>query len=158
LKILRSETDKRRMVCAGNFLTSYRYRLIRLQLEELGTELRVRTSLPDGTLTLNFDLDLGAAPAEPPPGSPFTDWHTARRFAGPMPFTFSPEADGSFVVIEGSRTSWTPRPVVVRDWSVARFDEAPLRGTTPILANAFMVEGVDYRWERGRLVRPGGAA
>jgi hypothetical protein len=72
-----------------------------------------------------------------------------------MPFTFSPEDDGAFVVIEGSRQNWVPRPIVVRKWKVGLFDELPLQGTTPILANAFAVKDISYRWEKGRIVRPG---
>ena len=68
------------------------------------------------------------------------------------------DGDGSFVVIEGNRQDWVPRPVSVKSWQVAIFDEAPLRGTKPILANAFAVENVAYHWKRGRIVRPGGAA
>jgi hypothetical protein len=75
-----------------------------------------------------------------------------------MPFTFSPEGDGSFVVIEGSRGEWKPRPVVVKNWEVGLFREFPLCDATPILANAFVVENVDYRWEKGRIVKPGGRA
>jgi hypothetical protein len=158
LKILRSETDQRRMVWIGNLLTSYRYRHVRLRVEETGAETRVQTALPDGSPTLDLRFDSHSAPAHPPEGSPFPDWHTARRFAGPMPFTFSPEADGSFLVIEGTRTSWVPRPILVRNWQVGLFDETPFCGTPPILANAFAVEGVSYRWEKGRIVRPGGDA
>jgi hypothetical protein len=155
LRILRSETDKRRMVRAGNLLTRYRYRHVRLRAEQTGATMRVETSLADGSQTLDLTVELSAEPAELPAGSIFRDWHSARRFAGPMPFTFSPEDDGSFVVIEGSRTTWAPRPIAVRNWRVALFDEPPLRGIAPVLANAFVVEGVSYRWERGRVVTPG---
>jgi hypothetical protein len=75
-----------------------------------------------------------------------------------MPFTFSPRSDGRFVVIEGNRQTWTPRPVSVTNWQVSLFEEEPLRGNRPILANAFAVENVNYRWERGRIVTPGKAA
>ena len=156
LKILRSETDRRRMVWMGNLLTRYHYRHVNVSLQEAGAETRVRTSLSDGTPTLDLTFDSRAESASLPHGSPFPDWHTARLFAGPMPFTFSPENDGSVVVIEGSRQSWVPRPVAVKKWRVGLFDESPLCGTTPILANAFAVEDVSYRWERGRIVRPGG--
>ncbi len=156
LKILRSETDKRRMVRMGNLLTRYHYRHVNVSLQESGAETRVQTSLRDGTPTLDLTFDGRAESASLPHGSPFPDWHTARLFAGPMPFTFSPENDGSVVVIEGSRQSWVPRPVAVKKWQVGLFDESPLRGTTPILANAFAVEDVSYRWERGRIVRPRG--
>ncbi len=153
LRILRSETDRRRMVWMGNLLTRYRYRHMRVQEEDAAGATRVRTVKRDGTpsLELVFDPEDGA---DLPPGSPFPDWKTARRFAGPMPFTFSPETDGCVVVVEGTRTNWTPRPVTVREWRVALFDEPPFRGTTPILANAFEVEGIPYRWERGRIVKP----
>ncbi len=154
LKILRSETDKRRMVWLGNLLTGYRYRHVNLRTERAGSTMRVATSLADGTPTLELRFDLAASPAELPEGSPFPDWRTARRFAGPLPFTFSPEPDGSFVVVEGSRTDWTPRPVLVKEWRVALFDESPLRDAKPVLANAFTVEGVSYRWAKGRRVLP----
>jgi hypothetical protein len=93
-----------------------------------------------------------------PENSPFPDWSTARRFAGPMPFTFSPENDGSFVVIEGTRQHWVPQPVPVKEWKVGIFEEAPFAGTNPILANAFAVESVPYRWEKGRVVWPEGTS
>jgi hypothetical protein len=157
LKIMRSETDKRRMVWAGNLLTRYYYRHVSVVIQESGAETRVQTSLGDGTPTLDLTFESRAESVSLPKGSPFPDWHAARLFAGPMPFTFSPESDGTFVVIEGSRQDWVPRPVVVKQWRVGLFDEPPLLGTTPVLANAFAVEGVSYRWEKGRIVRPGSA-
>jgi hypothetical protein len=72
-----------------------------------------------------------------------------------MPFTFSPEANGNFIVIEGKRTDWTPRPISVKHWHVGLFDEMSLKGVKPILANAFAVENISYRWNRGRIVRSG---
>ena len=158
LKIVRSETDKRRMVWLGNLMTGYRYRHVNLRVKEAGSETRVETSLADGSRTLALTFESPDVPVPLPEGSPFGDWHTARQFAGPMPFTFSPEDDGRFVVIEGSRQDWVPRPVRVNDWHVSLFHEAALRGTKPILANAFTVEGVSYRWKSGRMVRPGGGA
>lgn len=157
LNILRSETDKRRMVWMGNQLTRYRYRHVKVKIDESGAETRVQTYLANGCTSVDITLDNSSAAAELPAGSPFADWRTARQYAGPMPFTFSVEAEGSVVVIEGRRQDWSPRPTGVKKWQVGLFDEAPLRGTTPILANAFAVENIAYRWEKGRIVRPGGA-
>jgi Uncharacterized conserved protein (COG2071) len=151
LQILRSETDKTRMVLSGNLLTHYNYR--KVNLEDSGS--RVRTWTPDGRETLDLSFDLTSEPDSPPEGSPFADLRAARNFAGPMPFTFDAEGDGRFVVIEGKRTEWIPRPVKILDWKVGLFDESPFRGVKPLLANAFRVEGVPYRWERGRLITPG---
>jgi uncharacterized protein YqjF (DUF2071 family) len=155
LKIVRSETDKQTMVWSGNLLTHYAYRRVNVTIQETGAETRVQTSLGDGTPTLELTFDSRTESSALPEGSPFPDWHTARLFAGPMPFTFSPEADGTFVVIEGSRQNWVPRPVVVKQWKVGLFGESPLRERTPILANAFAVEKIPYRWEKGRIVRLG---
>ena len=156
LRILRSETDKRRMVLLGNQMTGYNYRHVKVQIRRSNSETRVITALAGGEKTLDLTFDAESENPPLPEGSPFADWRTARQFAGPMPFTFSPEADGSFVVIEGKRADWTPRPISVKDWQVGLFDEAPLRGVKPILANAFAVENIAYRWSRGRIVRPGG--
>ncbi len=158
LKILRSETDKRRMVWMGNLLTKYNYRHVNVRIDKDGPATNVETSLSDGTRTLNVSFEADGGSAELPKGSPFPDWRTARLYAGPMPFTFSPEPDGTFVVIEGSRTDWVPRPVHVKSWHVSLFDELPLRNAEPILANAFAVEGVSYRWEKGRIVTPGASS
>ncbi|HUR47673.1 MAG TPA: DUF2071 domain-containing protein [Candidatus Saccharimonadales bacterium] len=154
LKIIRSETDKRRMVWSGNLLTRYNYRHVKVAITESASETRVRTALRDGTPTIDLTFDARTESATIPAGSPFPDWHTARLFAGPMPFTFSPESDGTFVVIEGSRQNWVPRPVTVKNWCVGLFAEPALAGTAPILANAFAVEAIPYRWDRGRVVRP----
>jgi uncharacterized protein YqjF (DUF2071 family) len=159
LRILRSETDRRGMVWAGNLMTAYNYRLARVRVEKEQGELRVETFRPSGERTLRVVLEPGVEPERPPEGSPFPDWRTARRFAGPMPFTFSPAGDGKFVVIEGGRSSWQPRPVAVSEWEVGFFSEGVLRDQKPVLANAFVVEDVEfYRWEKGRMVRPGGGA
>ena len=158
LRILRSETDKRGMVFFGNLMTRYNYRRVDPHIVRTGPETRVVTRLPNGPATLDLTCDAETPDAPLPADSPFCDWRQARRFAGPMPFTFSPERDGRFVVIEGRRTDWVPRPIRVGHWQVGLFDEPELHGQTPILANAFAVENIDYRWSKGRLVRPGGAA
>lgn len=150
LKILRSETDKARMVFSGNLLTHYNYRRIRLA-ESPG---RIVTTLPGGSVTLDLGYD-EREDAGLPAGSPFPDWRTARRFAGPMPFTFDHEGGGRFVVVEGKRADWTPHPVEITGWRVGLFDETPFAGVEPVLANAFMVRNVPYRWERGRVITPG---
>jgi uncharacterized protein YqjF (DUF2071 family) len=158
LNIIRSETDKKRMVWAGNILTAYNYRHMNVRMTKSGSESTVETCQADGTRTMTLTFGEPSENVTLPTGSPFRDWHTARLFAGPMPFTFSPRSDGRFVVIEGSRQNWTPRPIPVKNWEVGLFQEQPFRGTKPILANAFSVEDVNYRWEKGRIVCPGRAA
>lgn len=147
LRILRSETNRRRMVRSGNLLTHYNYHHILLEQ----SDGFLRTSRPDGTPTLELRYREDN-PIVPPGGSPFPDWRAARQFAGPMPFTFDLEAPGKIVVIEGKRAGWTPRPFTVDVCNVSMFNEEPFRGCEPVLANAFCVGNIDYRWERGRLL------
>jgi hypothetical protein len=155
LKIIRSETDRKRMVWAGNILTAYNYRYVDARVTESALETNVETFLADGTRTVSITFGQPGENVALPAGSPFADWHAARLFAGPMPFTFSPHSQGRFVVIEGSREEWVPHPVPVKNWQVSLFEEKPLRGTKPILANAFIVKDVNYRWEKGRIITPG---
>ena len=153
LRILRSETDKSRMVWAGNLVTGYHYRHVSVQQTHEGDLTRVHAQTDAGVTTIDIALDASPGQVALPNGSPFRDWTQARRFAGPMPFTFSPEDEATVIVVEGTREHWEPRPIAVTSWRVAMFDEAPFRGTAPVLANAFMVENVAYRWKRGRVVR-----
>jgi len=148
LRILRSDTDKRRMAWAGNLLTHYRYRLCRARVDVDGT-MAVTVRTPGGEADLDVRADLRAADA-PPAGSPLRDLREARKFAGPLPFTFDHEPQtGSIVVIEGRRASWDPRPVTVEAHRSAFLERAGFADAR--LASAFYVHGIDYRWERGVL-------
>jgi len=152
LRILRSETDTRRMVWAGNLVTGYNYRFVTVEHTREGTAQRIHARTDAGVTSIDVTLDESPGDVALPAGSPFRDWTEARRFAGPMPFTFSPENDHTMVVVEGRRQHWEPRPIAVAAWRVAMFDDAPFRGVTPVLANAFVVEDVAYHWKRGRVV------
>lgn len=150
LRILRSDANRRLMVLAGNRLTHYQYRLARVMWRETPRELEIKVS----TLRAEADLELAAFPGEGlaplPPGSPFPDHRTARLFAGPLPFTFDYEREThSIVLIEGERDQWSPKPIEVAVRKVTFFNQTPFNAVEPILANAFLVSGIPYRWKRG---------
>ncbi len=74
----------------------------------------------------------------------------ARRFAGPLPYTFDHEqATGSIVVVKAHRSTWLPEPVTVRVSRCTFFDRGPFAGSDPVLAQAFHVADLDYGWHRG---------
>ena len=86
-----------------------------------------------------------------PDGSPFNTLAEARRFAGPLPYTFDYEEEtGSIIGIRATRQQWEPRPVAVEVRRNTFLEREPWRGAHPVLANAFYVHGVPYRWEQGR--------
>jgi hypothetical protein len=101
---------------------------------------------------VSITADLGRMPAPLPEASPFGGLEEARRFAGPLPYTFHDEAQtGSLLSVRSTRSTWDPQPVAVEVRELD-FVSAGMFGAEPVLANAFYVSDVDYRWERGRLL------
>lgn len=149
LKILRSDTDSRLMLRAGNLLTHYGYRLARVACRRESDTLAIGAVTPGGAADIAVAASLEKDPRLPL-DSPFADWREARRFAGPLPFTFDYEPQThSMIVIEGVREHWQPRPVAASVTRLAFFDHPPFQKTTPRLASAFFVENIPYRWRRG---------
>lgn len=142
---LGSETDKRRMVLLGNLFTHYGYVRKRIVEVTTGTSTSVRSE--DGSTEVVF-ADDPLHPAGIPEGSPFSDWSEARRYVGPLPFTFSHDAVGKRVlIVEGARVDWHPRPIAVQQCSFAFLDKMKLSDLR--LANAFVMDHVPYEWKRG---------
>jgi hypothetical protein len=152
LRILRSDTDRRTMSVLGNLFTHYAYRLAKVRFSVSPGRLAISVATPGAEADLEVVADLAGKPAPLPPGSPFASLADARRFAGPLPFTFDYEREThSLVVVKGVRKAWSPEPVAVevaRNTFLAspRFAEA-----RPVLANAFHLADVPYRWTRGRV-------
>jgi len=154
LRILRSDTDHPGMVYAGNLLTHYHYRLCRAALEEddRGIHWTIRT--PRSEADLEVFARLSETPGPLPAGSPFGTVEEARRFAGPLPYTFDYEEETrSIIGIRAVRQSWNPRPVEVEVRKNTFLDREPFRAAPPVLANAFHVRDVPYQWQRGSRLR-----
>ena len=150
LRILRSDTNRRLMVMGGNCLTHYQYRLARVTCRENSGQLDIKVSTPGAEADLDITALIDAPPAPLPIGSPFLDQRTARLFAGPLPFTFDYEPQThSIVLIEGQRNRWSPKPVQVDVRKATFFNQTHFHGSEPILANAFLVSQIPYRWKRG---------
>jgi hypothetical protein len=131
-------------------LTHYRYRKCDVETQREGGTLDIRVTTPDAEADLAVRAFVGAPATEPPAGSPFPDLKIARKFAGPLPFTFDYEPETrQMVIIEGVREHWDPVPVRV-EVSRCTFLEKPPFAAHPVrLANAFFLESVPYRWKRG---------
>jgi hypothetical protein len=148
LRILRSDANRARMVTGGNLLTHYNYHRCTAHLVETGGRIRVDVETADhgGDVRLTIDRANPALPA----GSPFASVRDARRFAGPLPFTFDFEAETHAVIaIQAARANWRPEPVSALVERLSFFDQPAFRGCMPVLAAAFHVSDIDYRWERG---------
>ena len=150
LRILRSDTDKPVMKAFGNLLTHYNYCNADVKLEENGQELSIGIRTPKAVADLQVVADLSSRPAPLPQGSPFESLADARKFAGPLPFTFDYEKEThSIVVIKGVRKEWDPQPVAVRVLECTFFRDPRFQGVRPLLANAFYLRDVPYEWKKG---------
>lgn len=145
LYILKSETDKKKMEFFGNIFTHYNYTTTDIQQVE-GEE-----SIEISSVQSKFHvvLDKREENIKLPEDSPFADWKEARRFAGPLPFTFTYNEDTREVlIIEGVRQNWTPNPIQIRGY---QFDYLKtLHLENPILANAFIIKNIPYYWKKGK--------
>ena len=151
LRILRSDTDRTLMALGGNLLTHYNYHRCRANVVTAGDALRFTIHTPDAAGDLDVIVDRGDRGESPlPAGSPFASVREARRFAGPLPFTFDYEEEThSIVAIEARRTNWRPAPVAVHVNRVAFLDQPAFAACTPRLAAAFYVRDIEYHWLRG---------
>ena len=145
LYIIKTETDKRKMELLGNIFTHYNY-----------TTTDIKQSIKNGQKTIHskkskFELTIeqtdGAV--DLPEGSPFTEWKFARKYAGPMPHTFTyGEEDKSVLIIKGVRQNWKPEAVKVVSNKFDFLEKLNLEDL--VLANAFEIKNVPYHWNKGK--------
>jgi uncharacterized protein YqjF (DUF2071 family) len=148
LYIIKSETDKKKMEVMGNIFTHYNYTTTDIAQHTAGNLKTIRSTKSDFELV----VEQTAAEISLPNDSPFTNWKEARRFAGPLPFTFTyNEEDKTVLVIEGVREHWTPEPVKVQHYHFAFLNSLPLQNV--VLANAFEIKNIPYYWKKGKIER-----
>jgi hypothetical protein len=146
LYILRSETDKKKMEWLGNIFTHYAYTTT--DISETITDDKTKiTSIGSG---LNIEIETGNEDSALPTSSPFADWKEARKYAGPLPHTFTyDKAKKEVLMIEGVRHNWKPAPVRVINYQIPFIESLGLKEV--VLANAFIIRNVPYHWKKGRI-------
>lgn len=146
LYILKSETDKRSMALLGNFFTHYNYTQTDISMQTSADKIQVFSKQSD------IDVLLQSTEIEHamlPPESPFQHWEEARKYAGPLPFTFTYNGeDKSVLIIEGVRQYWKPAPLQVLNQHIGFLKQMHLPGL--VLANAFIIENIPYYWKKGK--------
>ncbi|MES2412055.1 MAG: DUF2071 domain-containing protein [Bacteroidota bacterium] len=145
LYILKSETDKKKMEFMGNIFTHYNYTTTDIRQ----TDQKDTKEISSINSKFKVTLDKTEEEIPLPEHSPFADWKEARRFAGPLPFTFTYNKETKEVlIIEGVRQNWTPNPVKVIDYNFGFLDSLQLE--KPVLANAFIIKDIPYYWKKGK--------
>ena len=146
LYILKSETDKKKMEYLGNIFTHYNYTTTDITQIEKADYTEIESKQSDFKIVIensNEEVQL-------PQNSPFADWKEARRFAGPLPFTFTynPETK-KVLIIEGVREKWIPKPVKITEQNISFLNSLNLQNA--VLANAFIIRDIPYFWKKGKI-------
>jgi uncharacterized protein YqjF (DUF2071 family) len=146
LYIIKSETDKKKMEFFGNIFTHYNYTTTDIKQKSEGNFKTISSEKS------KFQVIVEETQSEIkiPEGSPFTDWKDARKFAGPLPHTFTYDAvEKSVLIIEGVRQNWKPEPVKVNSYEFDFLNKLNLQGV--VLANAFEIKNIPYLWKKGKI-------
>ena len=146
LYILKSETNKLKMSFFGNIFTHYNYTTTDIKFVKELKRINITSLKSD----LDIEVKTIGEVVPLPKDSPFKDWKEARRFAGPLPFTFTYNSKTKEVlIIEGVRQNWIPQPVEVIRSQVGFIREKKFNSI--VLANAFLIENVPYYWRKGKI-------
>ena len=147
LYILKSETDKKMMEVMGNIFTHYNYTTTDI------SQVAQKDSLQISSVKSNFNVVIAeSGDVNLPINSPFSNWKEARKFAGPLPFTFTYNHDTKEVlIIEGVRENWVPQPINVKSYDFEFLRK--IKVLNPILGNAFILKNIPYYWKKGRIER-----
>lgn len=144
LYILKSETDRSFMNFFGNIFTHYHYSKTDIDFRENENNLTV-LSKKSG---INVKIHSKGQEIPLPPHSPFKNWQEARRYAGPLPFTFTiDKKTKEILIIEGVRQNWIPEPVEVIKHEIGFMQNEIFKEA--VLANAFIIREVPYYWKKG---------
>lgn len=146
LYILKSETDRKKMEFMGNIFTHYNYTTTDIKQDDQINTKEISSINSKFKITIDKTKEEICLPKH----SPFADWKEARRFAGPLPFTFTYNKETKEVlIIEGVRQNWTPNPLKVIDYNFEFLSSLQLEN--PVLANAFIIKHVPYYWKKGKI-------
>lgn len=146
LYILKSETNKKKMEYLGNIFTHYNYKTTDITQIEKSNYTKIVSKQSDFKIIIENTNEI----VQLPQNSPFTDWKEARRFAGPLPFTFTYNPESKKVlIIEGVRENWTPNPIQVAEHHISFLTRLNLQNA--VLANAFEIKDIHYFWKKGKI-------
>lgn len=146
LYIIKSQTDKKKMEFFGNIFTHYNYTTTDIEQTTKGNLKTIASEQSKFQIMVEQSED----EIQIPENSPFTDWKNARKFAGPLPHTFTVnKKNKTILTILGVRQNWKPEPIKVESYHFDFLDNLKLQNI--VLANAFEIKNVPYQWEKGKV-------
>jgi len=146
LYIIKSQTDKKKMEFFGNIFTHYNYTTTDIEQ----TKSKNYKTIKSAQSKFEISIELTDSEIKIPENSPFIDWKDARKFAGPLPHTFTVNnEDKTILTILGIRQNWKPKPVKVENYHFDFLNKLKLQNI--VLANAFEIKKVPYSGAKGKI-------
>jgi len=146
LYIIKSETDKKKMELLGNIFTHYKYSKTDVNEFKKDNFRVIKSNQSDFEVVITDSNKSNEIPVD----SPFENWKDARKFAGPLPHTFTYDRiNNSVLIIQGIRQNWTPKPTTVVNYRFGFLNN--LKFKKVILASAFEITDVPYYWKKGKI-------
>ncbi|TVZ15337.1 DUF2071 domain-containing protein [Maribacter sp. MAR_2009_72] len=146
LYIIKSETNKVKMELLGNIFTNYKYTTTDILYDLKDDVKTIYSKKSEFRVVINISKEDVIIPIN----SPFKNWKDARKFAGPLPHTFTfNKRTNSMLVIQGVRQNWKPKPIIIADYHFEFLNN--FQFTKVILASAFEITNIPYYWKRGKI-------
>jgi len=148
LYIIKSQTDNEKMKFFGNIFTHYNYTTTDIKQHKSNDLKIIKSTESDFEIKINERAENVKIPL----GSPFKTWKEARKFAGPLPFTFTVNTKfKTILTILGVRQNWKPNPIEITDYHFKFLNELSIDKV--VLANAFEIKNIPYEWKKGKIER-----
>lgn len=146
LYIIKSETDKAKMAILGNIFTHYNYTSTDIEYVKTNSKIEIKSKKSGLQVAVNLEKN----DPQLPKNSPFNDWKEARKFAGPLPFTFTYNSiKKEVLIIEGVRENWIPKPIEIENQHSEFIKSFNFKSI--VLANAFIISDIPYQWKKGKI-------
>ena len=130
----------------GNIFTHYNYTTTDIEQTKRENLKKIKSTQSKFEITIELTEDEISLPEN----SPFTEWKDARKFAGPLPHTFTVNRKNKTILtILGVRQNWKPKPVKVESYYFDFLNQLKLQNI--VLASAFEVKNIPYSWEKGKI-------
>ncbi len=143
LYIIESTTNSKKMASLSKLFTRYNFGYQDIRFTA-GNPLEIVSV--KGNIVLR--LRKQEAPFSLPKDSVFSSMKEARRFQGPLPFTFHYDSEKKQMIrVQGVRPHWEVQPLEVIEARVPKI--AQLGKSAPMLSNAFLVADIPYQWNKG---------
>lgn len=145
LYIIKSETNKGLMKNLGNFFTRYNYTKTDIEITKNTSETVISSQQSDFRINIDDKAENVALPGT----SVFENWKQARRFAGPLPFTFTyNKPKKEVLIIQGMRQNWKPKPLKINSLYLSFLKKEGFKNG--VFTSAFEVSQIPYYWKKGK--------